>query len=286
MSSLSATLGSLTQQIVTYMGMSTVVLGLLGGLLNIVVFTSLKTFRQNSCAFFLTLMSAVNMGQLLTGQLTRVLITGFGVDLTKASLSYCKFRSFGVQVFGYISFTCMCLATIDQFLATCAGVYWRQWNNIRLTQRLCAGLSVVWILYCIPYLVLYDHVLTAGGASVTCTNTNLFFRQYHAYMNNIVLSSSLPILITVVFASLAYKNVRLIAYRAVPLVRRELDKQLTNMVLVQVVWNVFTLTPYAVATVLPLATTLNNYPNTSAQLSFALNVTASVYYLYYGVSIK
>ena len=285
MSSLSGTLGSLSQQIVTYMGMSTVVLGLLGGLLNIIVFTSLKTFRQNSCAFFLTLMSCVNMGQLVTGQLSRVLITGFGLDLTKTSLFYCKFRSFGIQVFGYISFTCMCLATIDQFLATCAGVYWRQWNNIQFTQRLCAGLSLLWILYCIPYLVLYDQTVTAGGASVTCTNTNLFFRQYHAYMNNIVLSSSLPILITVVFASLAYKNVRLIAYRAVPLVRRELDKQLTNMVLVQVVWNFFVLVPYTLATVLPLATTLNNYPDTNAQLSFALSTTACVYYLYFAESI-
>ena len=142
----SSYLSFVTQQLVTYVGMFNVTAGLLGGLLNLVIFLGLKTFRQNSSAVFLTVMSAMNMGQLFTGQLSRVLITGFGIDWTKASLGFCKFRWYGVQVFGYISLTCMCLATIDQFMATCARVYWQQCNSTKMSRRLCIGVTLFGML--------------------------------------------------------------------------------------------------------------------------------------------
>ena len=62
----------------------------------------------------------------------------------------------------------------------------------------------------------------------------------------VVLVSGLPVLITALFGLLAYHNVTQLAYRAVPLVRRELDKQLTVMVLVQVVFNFCVLVPYII----------------------------------------
>ncbi|UJR38063.1 hypothetical protein I4U23_030744 [Adineta vaga] len=63
------------------LGIPFLIAGLLGACLNIIVFLSLKTFRQSSCAFFLTIMSFVNIGQLLTGLLSRILI----MDLTSIS---------------------------------------------------------------------------------------------------------------------------------------------------------------------------------------------------------
>ena len=44
---------------------------------------------------------------------------------------------------------------------------------------------------------------------------------------------------------MAYRNIQRISHRTAPLVRRELDKQLTTMVLVQVVINFFTNVPVA-----------------------------------------
>ena len=90
-------------------------------------------------------------------------------------------------------------------------------------------------------------------------------------------------LITVVFGMLAYRNVRQITYRVVPLVRRELEKQLTNMVLVQVAWNFVMLTPYSVVIGLSVATSVNDDPNTAAQLALALNIASCLYYLYFAV---
>jgi len=280
-----AALMTISQEIVTYMGMATVVVGVLGNLLNMIVFLSLKTFRQSSCASYLTVMSFVNIGQLILGQLSRVMITGFGIDWTQTSLFYCKFRQFAIQVCSYISFTCLCFATIDQFLATCVRVYWQQWSNIKLAQSLSVASIFFWIIYGIPYLVFYDQIVSSTNDKVSCINTNANFQQYHTYMNNIILSAGLPMLITVLFGSLAYRNVRQIAYRATPLVRRELDKQLTNMVLIQVVFSFCFLLPYVISSVLPSVLNTSNNPFAYAQLVATLYITACIYYLYFAVSI-
>jgi len=73
-------LNFVSKQITIYFGSSILILGIIGGLLNLLVFLSLKTFRESSCAFYLTVMSAVNVGQLITGLLTRVMDVGFSIE--------------------------------------------------------------------------------------------------------------------------------------------------------------------------------------------------------------
>jgi hypothetical protein len=284
-SSYSTYIGSVVHSLVLYMGMSTTVVGVLGNILNILVFLSLKIFRESSCAFYLNLMSFVNIGQLITGQLSRVMITGFYLDWTKTSLFYCKFRPFGLQAFTFISLTCLCLATLDQFFATCARVYWHRWNNIQFAHRFGAMTVVFWILYCIPYLIFYDQTVSPSTDAIDCGYSNMNFRQYHAYMNSLILSGGLPLVITVTFGSLAYRNVRQIAYRTIPLVRRELDKQLTNMVLIQIIVSFFVLLPYFAGGVIPLVTNDNNSLSKTPQFSLAINICACIYYLHFAVSI-
>lgn len=266
------------------MGMSIVVLGVLGNLFNLMVFLSLKTFRQSSCAFYLIVMSFINIGQLILGQFSRVLITGFGIDFTQTSLFFCKFRWFAIYTFSFISFTCICFATIDQFLATCDRVYWQQWSNIKLARRLSAGLVLFWIIYGIPYLIFYNQTTSATTGEVSCASTSINFRLYHTYMNNTVLSGCLPILITGLFGSLAFQNIRQTAYRTVPLVRRELDKQLTNMVLVQDVIGFLVVLPYVILTVLSLTVSPGSPGYDSAKASFATTITACFYYMNFAVS--
>jgi len=79
------------QQMIIYSGISVLIVGLIGNCLNLIVFLSLKTFRQNSCVFYLTMMSIANIGQLITGLLTRIMISGVDIDWTQFVLFYCKF---------------------------------------------------------------------------------------------------------------------------------------------------------------------------------------------------
>jgi hypothetical protein len=283
--SLSVNLDFISKEASLYFGIPVLIGGTIGGFLNIIVFLSLRTFRQNSCAFYLTIMSIVNIGQLLTGLLTRIMTTGFGIDWAQASLVYCKFRYFVFSITSLISFTLFCLATIDQYFATCSRPQWQRWCNIKLAYRLTAFFVILWTLHSIPYLLLYEHISSPDSNKTICTAPNNIFLEYRTYFISLILIGFLPICITIISGSLAYCNVRTIAYRTVPLVRRELDKQLTVMVLTQVVVHCFTVLPFSIMNVLSLNTSLTNGLITTAEIKFTSFISVLVYYIYFGVSI-
>src|SRR3984885_11187525 len=136
-SSFIASIDFATNQVVIYIAIPAFIMGVIGGFLNVIVFLSLKTFRQSSCAFYLTIMSIANIGQLLLGLFSRIMISGFNINWTQSSAFYCKFRLYCLQLCGLISFTSYCLGILDQYFATCTRFRWQQWSNIKVAQRLC-----------------------------------------------------------------------------------------------------------------------------------------------------
>jgi hypothetical protein len=281
-SSSNSSLPFIAQQITIYGGFITLVFGIIGDLLTLIVFLSLETFRQNSCAFYLTIMSFANIGQLFFGLFSRILIAGFTIDWTIPSLVYCKFHLTCLQLCALISYACLCLATIDQYFATCNRVLWQQWTNIKIAHRLIILSIIVSIIFLIPYPIFLDHVKLASGI-ISCTMNNVIMSQYRNYFMLLFMSGYIPDLITVVFGILAYLNVQQIAYRTVPLVRRELDKQLTTMVLIQVIINAVTNIPFATIVAVMYATTNITNPVIKNIIQFIYNVTLTITYTYFAV---
>jgi hypothetical protein len=107
--------------------------------------------------------------------------------------------------------------------------------------------------------------------------------QYRNYFMLLFMSGYIPDLITVVFGILAYLNVQQIAYRTVPLVRRELDKQLTTMVLIQVIINAVTNIPFATIVAVMYATTNITNPVIKNIIQFIYNVALNITYTYFAV---
>ena len=283
--SISLLFASIGQEITIYLGILTLIAGVIGGLLIILVFQSLRTFRENSCAFYLTVMSIVNIGQMITGLLTRIVTYGYGIDWTITSFFYCKIRFYCYHVCALISMTCICLATIDQYFATCSRPRWQQWCNIKLARRLSSIFILIWILHNVPFLVYYNQVVSISTGKITCIGTNNAFQLYISYGMVLILEKILPIFITFFFGFFAYRNVQQLAHRALPLVRRELDKQLTVMVLLQVIFAFFTLILYSIVYILLLLPQLTQDPVIIVQLQFASNLTISILYIYFAVSI-
>ena len=228
-----------SKEIALYVGFFFFITGLIGGLLVLIVFLSLNTFRQSSCAFYLIIMSFVNTIHLFFGLLTYIMINGFAINWTAMSVFYCKFRPFYVQISVLLSFTCMCMAVIDQFLATCSNPRWHRWNNIKFARYIVIGSTIVWILHSIPCFMYYNITVSSITGRITCDVTNPIFLRYNNAFYLPFLTASIPIITMIIFGCLAYRNVQQLAYRTVPLVRRELDKQLTKMVLVQVFCDIF-----------------------------------------------
>lgn len=280
-----ADLNSASQYISICFGLVILIGGLIGNILNVFVFLSLKTFRESSCAFFLTMMSFLNVGQLLTGALPRIVNAWFSIDWQDSSFAYCKARGYLFQICSLVSFTCICFATIDQFLATCSNPRWQRLCNVRLASYIFIISFLIWILHGIPTLMYQTLVISATG-SMRCDFSDAIFQKYNNYGIVLVLTSSLPVVLTTIFASLAYRNVRLLAYRTVPMVRRELDRQLTSMVIVQAIVNFYVIVPYIITYMINSTTTFTRNTYEYAVFSLVRNLTLFVFYLYFAVSRK
>ncbi|CAF1052743.1 unnamed protein product [Adineta ricciae] len=277
-------LKSIGSNIAIYGGFVVLLMGVIGGLLNLTVFLTLRTFRRNSCALYLTIMSIFNIGQLCTGLLPRIFLYAYGSDGTGASLFYCKFRLYFSHICVMISLTCFCLATIDQYCATAHWACLKRMCHFRVALSLVFVFSLVWILHGIPYAVFNNHVIANGTNKVSCEMTNAFYIQYRTYFIVLILLGFLPFSVTASFGSMSYGNIRRTSRDTVPIARRELDKQLTVMVLVQVLANFFTLLPYTIVNILSLNAERSDDRLFRAKLQLASHITLMLYYVYYANS--
>ena len=265
-------------------GVSIFISGIIGNLLTILVFLSLRTFRESSCSFYLSVMSLVNLGQLLTGLLSRTVFNISNIDWTQLSLIYCKIRMYLLVVCTNISMFCMCLATIDQYLATCRRPHWQRWSDLKYA-RSFSFISITFsVLTAIPCLIYYIHHSSAVSGKIQCTTIDMIFDRLNIYFYRLIMSNILPLFITLIFGLLTYRNVKQIAYRTVPLVRRELDKQLTSMILVQDVFTFFILLPIMSMGFISFNPDINRDPLVNAQFQLANVIAVMFYYLYFSVS--
>ncbi|CAF0787367.1 unnamed protein product [Adineta ricciae] len=270
-----------SKQLAIYLGTVMLLAGLVGGFLTIVVFLSLHTFRNSSCAFYLLVMSIFNIGNLLGGLLTRIVITGLGIDWTISSQFYCAFRWYYLYSGVLTSFTMICFATIDQYFATCTRPRWQRWSNIKLARWLSFAVIITWPILATPYMLYFKVIEQSPSGKLVCTSVNKMFYQYHTYVYIITLSGTVPIVVTLIFGYLAYRNVQTLAHRTLPLVRRELDKQMTKMVLVQVVHNGFASIPYVIVIAIMNSSSAPTDPVSVAKLQFFLLLTIYFYYFNY-----
>jgi hypothetical protein len=238
MSSATSPFSYYLKQVTIYLGIPILVAGVIGDILCVIVFTSLHTFRNKPCSFYLTCASFVNIGQLLTGFLTRILLTGYTLNLTTESLFFCKFRPWLVQACYLISLTCICLATIDIFLATSARPSWQQKSNLKLARRLVIITCIIWSLHGIPFAT------TSDIKNNSCAIYDINFSNYYNQFYYPILLGVLPLTVMNTFSILSLRNIKQVSRRNLPVVRRDLDRQLTKMVLIQVAFVTIATIPF------------------------------------------
>lgn len=274
-SSLIASISLIVKEIAIYGMIPMFIIGLTGGCLNVIIFLSLKTFRQSSCAFYLMVMSIFDIIRFFSSVLPYFMRLGFANDWPASSSFFCTIRYGLFTTSTLSSMTCLCLAIIDQYFANCSRPRWQQWCSIQLAHRLTAIFSIIWILHAIPYFVFYNHVISPVSNQIACQITNAVFNQYISYGYYVVLTNLLP-LIAVFFGLMAYYNARHIGLRTVPFIRRELDKQLTVMVLVQILILFCTLVPFSAINIFTIITSQATDPVFAAKLRLAQVIISSL----------
>ncbi|CAF4159703.1 unnamed protein product, partial [Adineta steineri] len=222
-----------------YTGYITFGFGVIGNVLNLLVFIQLKLFRTNRCAFYITVESISNLVyQLLSITLT-VLTSIYGDDATERSLIWCKFRYILAQITALTTFYMICFSAVDQFFSTNHHFHLRQMCTLKLGRYASFIFICFAIIHSIALGSSYDIQPTLG-----CVLSNHAWVVYATYFLYPILGGFLPIVIASTFSMLAYHNVRRIVRRQLPIVRRKLDKQITEMVLMRVIAFVCLVLPY------------------------------------------
>lgn len=256
-----------------YFTLTIFILGLIGNTINLCVFTRLKLFRGNQSVFYLIVESVVDILQLSILFVIYLLTMLLGYDPTTVSLVWCKFKNILPQFFRLMSTSMVCLSAFDQYLSTNPRLYFRQMSSLNLAHQLTIGAAICWMLHSIPYAVFYRI-----SSSSTCVNGNSDLIRYYSFFYYPVLHGFFPILISCIFSLLAYRNVRNLIRRQIPVVRRRLDRQLTAMIFVRVIVFVILLLPYTIYRIYALNVTIsraNPYAYAVDRLIFSVMTSIS-----------
>jgi hypothetical protein len=225
------------QKFTIHTGIFLIITGLVGNGINVLVFSSIRSYRTTPCTFYFLIGSIANIIYITVNLISRVVVAGTGFDLTGTSAVWCKTRQFSSYTFNVISLTCSCLATIDHFFATSQNVKLRALSNIKLAHRLVFIAIIIWCLHGIA------PILSSNISPITqsCVITNPGFQMYTSlYVLGFVLT--FPVVTMIIFGYLTYRNIRLTRVLA----RQQADRQLTRMILIQVVLVLVSIVPYGI----------------------------------------
>ena len=236
----------------TYSTYTTFSLGLIGNILNLLVFTKLKTFHHNRCAFYLIVESMVNIGQLSQTFINEIWkLTLNEIEPMNVSLVLCKVRYILPQWFRLMLTSIVCFVAIDQFLSTNPAPYLRQLSSLKIARY------QIYVAICLCFLdIIPFAVFSQIHPSLGCILSNGVLINYYSYFYFPILTGLLPIFVSSLFSMLAYRNVRHIVRRQIPLNRRRLDQQLTAMIFVRIIFFVSLQLPYTIYRIYSLRLTI------------------------------
>ena len=244
---------SINDQIMIYGSIFLLLSGLIGNFLNILIFTTLRTFHKKPCSFCIFIESIANFGQILLKLLSYVLGKSFRIYASTNSSMWCKLESVAQQTLNLISFGAICIAALDQFLATNPRSSLQQKSSLGTIQQCLIIYTTFALAHGIPFLIFFDI-----DPSMGCVVENLILAKYHMFFYYPVLIGLLPIFLMITLSFVAFYNLRHLIQHNISGLRRRMLRQCTSMILARVsVFVVLTL-PYVIERIyflyLPLGT--------------------------------
>jgi hypothetical protein len=123
-----------------------VIAGFIGNDLNILVFTKLKRFRGNRCAFYLIVETIFNNLMLSVFFISQTFQIIYKVDTGNLSLIWCKIGSSLTQQWQLMIGSIICFEAFDQFLSTHHQFSVRQMSTLRLARYLISGFYNLYLI--------------------------------------------------------------------------------------------------------------------------------------------
>ncbi|CAF1349026.1 unnamed protein product [Adineta ricciae] len=200
-----------------------IIFGTIGNLLNIVAFLRNKTLRQMSNCVFMIMFFVSNLTSLWASRFQRSMLAITGVDLLVGSIFYCKVRwLFGRWSFN-MSFTCICLSSIDRFLNTSRNARYRRLITFKRAVIITIMISIAYIIIFMP-----DAIYYSGYRCIASSSDRVIYQQFIVYFN-LTMTNSIPQVTLGVFCMLTWCNLWSIRREQ----HNQLRQEVTRMMLVE-----------------------------------------------------
>ena len=202
-SDLTSTINDVSRYLNYFGAIPMIILGTIGALLTIVVFTRQRSFRHNPTTTYL-LGTAVMTGiHLPTIYSQSILVDGFLLGVFNTNDIACREHNYFLYTttVSAISFTCW--AAFDQFASTSRDASFRnRWNSLKFVRLAIVGTVTFWTLVYIPV------IFFSGVVDNRCLITNETFRKFLNYFLTPLVYTLLPFCLIVFFTQATIRNLR------------------------------------------------------------------------------
>ena len=206
MSCVTDTLNSISSWLNFLCAMPMITLGVIGALLNILVFTQQKAFQRNPTTIYLLaggIMTAIHLPSIY---LQSILVDGFGLGVFNTNEIACREHNYLLYVTTVPTISFPCFAVFDQYVSTCREATFRnRWRSLRLVRLFIVCSVIFWAIVYIPIIFVSHSVNnTCVMESGVITKINDFFLTPLVYTIS-------PLAFIIVFTWKTVENLRLTA---------------------------------------------------------------------------
>ena len=277
-------LGSLYLSLSCYIRPISIVLGVIGALLNLALFRFRKSLRANSCALYFRALSINDLCVLCYVIGSQWLSDQFDINPTTQYNWYCKLANYLTYPLYTLSPYLLVLACFDRLCTSSAHAKVRRLATMRAASILICSVTIL-IFLSQTYLIMGSQILTLPMHSF-CTMSSDLYNQMLLFSVGI-LFCFLPPLLMILFSSLTYVSLRRQRNRIMPVNQarsRHRDTQLLKMLGIYVVWNIVCVAPFSITYFIQLQKNDNLFPlgDPSVMIcTILVNITyASSFYIY------
>ena len=224
------------------------ILGLVGNIFNILIFTRPSLFK-NPCTAYLLSATCANMIVLFFGLVVRSLMDGFNIDLVGSSLVLCRFRYIILHPSYALSSWFLVLASIDRFCISSRSVRFRSLSQLFIARR------AIGIATCVC-LFSYSHILGLFEIEQLKSGPYCYAKAglYRIVYDFLFFSSFslLPPILMMIIGLATVHNIRFARVRVATTTQANVgqlnrkDRQLILMLLIQLIATIVCTLPHAI----------------------------------------
>jgi hypothetical protein len=177
------------------------IIGILGNILNIIIFLR-RNLRVNACSQYFIGLSMAQIILFNSFAIIQIVAYLIGYNLSQTMIVICKIRVYLYMVSLGLMRQFLCLISIDRWVVTTRNARIRKLSSLRVIRWLIIGSILFWLLYSIHVLIGYQISPTRSCTYLVDPSYGLF------YSIQLTVSSILTLIIMVVFSILTFRNVR------------------------------------------------------------------------------